>query len=295
MTNPKIIILQEKKDELHKILENYSQWSQVEIWIAGITSMIELQFPNYFEQFNKYCKEPSSNLTDLLAVIEKQAYSIEKGEFTRLTPNSSLNDLNRYIRQTSNLKKGQDAIRKLLNFLDTLIQLSSNELISNNSEDVLTILERIFFRFDRIYRQLQDRHDNRPTIKIDDEYDVQDLLHALLHLYFADIRSEVTLPQFAGQNSRVDFVLKQEKIMIEVKIISQKEEKKTSPKTKDKQLGTQLIDDIPRYKQYQDASTLIFFIYDPDNLMSNPQGIIDDIETHSNNDFLVKVFIYPRH
>ena len=58
------------------------------------------------------------------------------------------------------------------------------------------------------------------------------------------------------------------------------EVKKTSQTLKDKQLGTQLIEDIPRYKQYQDASTLIFFIYDPDNLMSNPQGIIDDIETH---------------
>jgi hypothetical protein len=286
MTNSKIIILQ-KKNELNKILKNYSQWSEVEIWIAGITSMIELQFPDYFEQFNRYCKEPSSSLTDLLAVIEKQIYSIEKGEFTRLTPNSSLNDLNRYTQQTSNLKKGQDAIRKLLNFLDTLIQLSSNELISNNSEDVLTILERIFSRFHRINLQLQNRYSNRPTIQINDEHDVQNLLHSLLHLYFADIRSEVDLPQFAGKNSRIDFVLKQEKIMIEVK--------KTSQTLKDKQLGSQLIDDIPRYKQYQDTSTLIFFIYDPDNLMSNSQGIIDDIETHSSNDFLVKVFIYPRH
>jgi hypothetical protein len=249
--------------------------------------MIELQFPDYFEQFNRYCKEPSSSSTDLLAVIEKQAYSIEKGEFPRLTPNSSLSVLNRYIRQTSNLKKGQDAIRKLLNFLDTLIQLSSNELISNNSEDVLTILERIFYRFHRIYLQLQDRYDKRQTIEINDEYDVQNLLHSLLHLYFADIRSEVDLPQFAGKNSRIDFILKQEKIMIEVK--------KTNQNLKDKQLGSQLIDDIPRYKQYQDASTLIFFIYDPNKLMSNPQGIIDDIETQSNNDFLVKVFIYPRH
>ena len=166
-------------------------------------------------------------------------------------------------------------------------QFHSSELISNNTEDVLTILERIFSRFHRINLQLQNRYSNRPTIQINDEYDVQNLLHSLLHLYFADIRSEVDLPQFAGKNSRIDFVLKQEKIMIEVK--------KTNQKLKDKQLGSQLIDDIPRYKQYQDASTLIFFIYDPDNLMSNPQGIIDDIETHSNNDFLVKVFIYPRH
>lgn len=255
--------------------------------------MIELQFPDYFEQFNRYCKEPSSSLTDLSAVIEKQAYFIEKGEFPRLNPNSSLNDLNRHIRQTSNLKKGQDAIRKLLNFLDTLIQLSSNELISNNnelisnnSEDVLTILERIFSRFHRIYLQLQNRHDNRPTIKIDDEYDVQDLLHALLTLYFDDIRSEEFTISSAGRNSRTDFLLKREKVMIEAK--------KTRQGLKDGKLGDELKVDISSYK-HPDASTLVCFVYDPDALINNPNAIIDDLEKLSRDELLVRVFIYPRH
>jgi hypothetical protein len=294
MTNPKIIILQEKKDELNKILENYSEWSEVEIWIAGITSIIKLQFPEYFEEFRQYSEAPS--WYDLPRVASRPQYDAYKGDWT--SPNFDLPINNKFskIEEENNQKRGENAIRKLLTFLDTLIQqFNSSELIYNNSEDVLTILERIFSRFHRINLQLQNRYSNRPTIQIKNEYDVQDLLHALFHLYFTNIQSEVDLPQFAGKNSRVDFVLKKERIMIEVKIISQKEDKKSSPKNQDKQLGIQLIDDIPRYKQYQDASTLIFFIYDPNNLMSNPQGIIDDIETQSNNDFLVKVFIYPRH
>jgi len=210
-------VLQEKKDELNKILENYSQWSQVEIWIAGVTSIIKLQFPDYFEEFNRYCKEPS--WTSLLPVIKKRKYSLEQGEFTRLPPNSSLNDLNRDIQQTSNLKKGQNAIQKLLNFLDTLIQLNSSELIfnDNDSEDVLTILERIFSRFHRINLQLQNRYSGRPTIQINDEHDVQNLLHALLNLYFDDIRPEEFTNSSAGRNSRTDFLLKREEVMIEAK------------------------------------------------------------------------------
>jgi len=293
MTNPKIIILQQKRDELNKILENYSQWSEVERWIAGITPIIKLRFPEYFEDFRQYSEAPSS--CSLPRVGSRPQYDAYKGEWTPSNFDSPTNNESSKIEKEKNQELGENAIRKLLNFLDTLIQLSPNELISNNSEDVLTILERIFSRFHRIYLQLQDRYNKRPTIEITDEYDVQNLLHSLFHLYFTNIQSEVDLPQFAGKNSRVDFVLKKERIMIEVKIISQKEDKKSSPKTKDKQLGIDLIDDIPRYKQYQDASTLIFFIYDPNNLMSNPQGIIDDIETQSNNDFLVKVFIYPRH
>ncbi|MFN9173494.1 MAG: hypothetical protein ACK58N_02990 [Synechocystis sp.] len=59
MTNSKIIILQQKKDELTEILENYSQWSEVEIWIAGMAPIIRKDFSEYLEDFNKYCKMPT--------------------------------------------------------------------------------------------------------------------------------------------------------------------------------------------------------------------------------------------
>ena len=36
--------------------------------------MIKLQFPDYFEEFNRYCKEPSWN--NLLPVITKRKYSL---------------------------------------------------------------------------------------------------------------------------------------------------------------------------------------------------------------------------
>jgi REase_DpnII-MboI len=50
-----------------------------------------------------------------------------------------------------------------------------------------------------------------------DEYDVQDSLHALLKLHFDDVRREEWTPSYAGSQSRMDFLLKREKIVVETK------------------------------------------------------------------------------
>ena len=55
------------------------------------------------------------------------------------------------------------------------------------------------------------------TLDVEDEYDVQDLLHALLRLYFKDIRPEEWTPGYAGTSSSMDFLLHPEEIVIEVK------------------------------------------------------------------------------
>ena len=64
---------------------------------------------------------------------------------------------------------------------------------------------------------MKNRHDKRAPLEIDDEYDVQDALHAILKLHFKDIREEEYTPSYAGSSSRVDFLLKEEQIVIEVK------------------------------------------------------------------------------
>jgi hypothetical protein len=54
----------------------------------------------------------------------------------------------------------------------------------------LSRIERLCDRFHLVARSLRDRHNNRPTIEVEDEYDVQDLFHALLKLDFDNIRPE---------------------------------------------------------------------------------------------------------
>lgn len=151
--------------------------------------------------------------------------------------------------------------------------------------DALQAIELIGARFHTVARQLRQRHGDRNTLDISDEYDVQDLLHALLRVFFDDIREEEYSPSYAGGASRIDFVLKTEKIVIEVK--------KTRPSLKAKELGEELIIDIAKYQTHQDCKMLYCFVYDPDGYIRNPQGIENDL-SRSGDPFPVKVFIAPK-
>ena len=86
-------------------------------------------------------------------------------------------------------------------------------------EKLLTVnaLIHLLNRFHLVSMQLRDRYSRRETLDVSDEYDVQDLLHSLLHIYYDDIRPEEWTPSYAGTSSRQDFLLKNEKIVIETK------------------------------------------------------------------------------
>lgn len=83
--------------------------------------------------------------------------------------------------------------------------------------DAVEKVKLLITKFHQVARQLRARYSNRQTIEIEDEYDVQDLFHALLKLYFDDVRPEEYMPSYGGSASRVDFLLKQEQIVVEIK------------------------------------------------------------------------------
>ncbi|MDD2754670.1 MAG: DUF2321 domain-containing protein [Methanothrix sp.] len=146
-------------------------------------------------------------------------------------------------------------------------------------------VEHICTRFHLAAKQLVSRHNHRQTLKIEDEYDVQDLLHSLLRLFFDDIRPEEWTPSYAGGSSRMDFLLRNESIVIETK--------KTRDTLGSKELGDQLIIDIERYQKHTYCKTLICFVYDPDELIANPSGIEKDLN-RQDGDLSVKVLIMPK-
>jgi hypothetical protein len=86
-----------------------------------------------------------------------------------------------------------------------------------DSLDALNTIEKICIKFHRVARQLSKRYGDRQNLEVKDEYDDQYLLHALLWLFFDDIRPEETTPSYAGKSSRIDFLLKAESIGLEVK------------------------------------------------------------------------------
>jgi hypothetical protein len=151
--------------------------------------------------------------------------------------------------------------------------------------DPLVEIERIASRFHVIVRQLRQRHDNRTTLDVNDEYDAQDLLHALLRLYFDDIRPEEWTPSYAGGSSRMDFLLRAERIVVEVK--------KTRSGLGAKQVGEQLSIDVVRYRSHPDCECLVCLVYDPEERIPNPKGLEQDFE-QLRDGIDVKVYVVQR-
>ena len=109
-------------------------------------------------------------------------------------------------------------VRKLKWFHDKIDLLKSDiNALAIKKPDRLQDLIQLLRRFHKVAQGLRNRRGEREPVVINDEYDVQYLLGALLKLYFDDIRVEDFSPSNSGSNSRLDFVLKQEKIIIETK------------------------------------------------------------------------------
>jgi hypothetical protein len=165
----------------------------------------------------------------------------------------------------------------------------TDELITTPSLSVAPqetdAIELLCLRFHTVVRQLRDRREGRSTLDVTDEYDVQDLLHALLRIFFDDVRPEEWTPSYAGKSSRMDFLLPTEKLVVEVK--------KTRPSLDAKEVGSELIEDIARYRTHPSCKRLICFVYDPEGRIANPRGIEGDLSRNESG-FEVKVIIAPR-
>lgn len=170
--------------------------------------------------------------------------------------------------------------RQLVSVLQAFADIRPN-LVKTDYDGLLT---KLFERFHIVARQLRRRHDGRPTLEIHDEYDVQDLLHGLLRIDFDDVRPEEWTPSYAGASNRMDFLLKEDEIAIEVKM--------TRNGLKDKELGEQLIIDIAKYQSHPNCKCLYCFVYDPDGNVRNPRGLEKDL-AELGRGFQVKVFIRP--
>lgn len=136
-------------------------------------------------------------------------------------------------------------------------------------------VELIFERFGNIVRQLRQRDRNRKPMQMNDEYDVQYLLHALLRLYFDDIRDENYLKRHAGVSPRIDFLLEDENIGIEIKHVRDNR----SPN----KIRSELAEDKEHYRSDTQCETLLCFIYDPNQYLTNPAEFEKDVSESTDN------------
>jgi hypothetical protein len=153
-------------------------------------------------------------------------------------------------------------------------------------EKVEELLEIVVRGLRRAMHPLTHRRKGCQPLSFDSEYDVQDLLHALLRPWISDIRPEEFTPSYAGSSTRMDFLLPVHALVIETKIVRDRAHAK--------RIGDDLIIDIEHYRRHPECRALWCVIYDPDHLITNAEGLRTDLQgqrSSKDGHVDVKVFV----
>jgi hypothetical protein len=238
-----------------------------EEWYSTSLQYIRSCIPDREEDFTNYYKDTRSSSDGILSALWLLG-STHNGD-----PVATVND---YMR----MFEGQ---RSLLLSIPSV--MASKEKLPTKSSNEVDLICNLCERFKLVARQLRETHKDHQSLDIEDEYDVQYLFHALLQLYFDDIRAEEATPTYAGGSTKIDFLMKTAQIGVETKM--------SRRGLGARELGNELMEDIGRYRAHPNCKTLICFVYDPEGLIVNPRGVEDDLNKLG-EDLHVQVFIRPK-
>ncbi|MCA1854437.1 hypothetical protein LE190_00650 [Massilia oculi] len=137
----------------------------------------------------------------------------------------------------------------------------------------------------RAMHPLTYRRKGAEQLRFANEYDVQDLLHALLRPWVQDVRPEEYTPSYAGKSTRMDFLLPAHELVIETKCVRDRQHAKG--------VGDELILDIAHYAAHPTCKKLWCVVYDPEHLFMNPESLKDLEGKHKkgNRGIDVRVFV----
>jgi hypothetical protein len=224
-----------------------------------------------------------------LKEIFKNLYELEPKIFVEYTDIDKLSPLESY--DTLDYTRGDSGMAQLLKSRIDRLLIETSFDGSQQFESITNknlVLENILEKFPRVVRQLQERRkengEARHTLTIKDEYDVQDLLCSILKINFEIVKKEIGTEYHAGGSARMDLVLDDEEIVIEVKMVRKNHTLRD--------LADELIIDIERYLQKYSCKFLYFFIYDPANLLPNLPELVRDID-RTTDGVVVRVIFSP--
>lgn len=147
---------------------------------------------------------------------------------------------------------------------------------------IAELLEILIRGLRRAMHPLTHRRKGVHVLSFSTEYDVQDLLHALLRPWVHDIRPEEFTPSYAGSSTRMDFLLPKYKVVVELKFVRDGAHAK--------KIGDELIIDIDHYRRHPDCEHLWCVVFDPNHLLSNAEGLKCDLSgKRSTKDGIVEV------
>lgn len=156
---------------------------------------------------------------------------------------------------------------------------------SGLNQDPLSLIRKVCFRFHSVARQLRLRKDYRPTLDVEDDYDLQDLFCALLKVEFDEVASDEWIPPYTNGAPRTTFFVNTDQIAILTK--------KTRPGLTTKELADQVTADAAYYREQGRCSTLFCFMYDPEGRIGSPKRLETTLTSVSEHG-TVEVLVAPK-
>jgi hypothetical protein len=127
--------------------------------------------------------------------------------------------------------------------------------------NTLAEIQALLRRLPRAARQLRERHAGRPTLRVHDVHDVEDLLRAALHLQFDNVRRETRTPAYTS-DVRTDFVVAPDQIAVTAKLLTANVEP---------QIGSEIHEDTLYYQRRPEISAIVVLVYDPEQFLRDRQ------------------------
>ncbi|OQW37792.1 MAG: hypothetical protein A4E19_12265 [Nitrospira sp. SG-bin1] len=156
---------------------------------------------------------------------------------------------------------------------------------STLDQDPLHLVRKVCLRFHAVVRQLRLRKDYRSTLEVDDDYDLQDLLCALLKVEFDEVATDEWTPPYTGGAPRTTLLVHRDHIAVVAK--------KTKPGLTAKDLADQVTADSAYYRAQGRCSTLFCFIYDPEGRIGSPKRLETTLTSVSEH-CRVEVLVAPK-
>lgn len=269
-------------DQVLEIVTLLENWLKSESYPGMDIDLSDIEGHHSYEEVSSYRRSPKSDeteFTDLKVSVNERviefAYWDESAKEWRdvSIPSSEAID-----------RDSSKDIQNITNLYETLydfftieypdeIEYFAEENPVSSEKTAVHKIEQIFNRFSEIAIPLQERRGDREPLTIDDEVDVQYLLHSLLKLHFDDVRREPHTERHSSVSPRIDFLVQNETIGIEVK--------RASSTRQEKSLRTELSEDKEQYRPDTNIDTLLIFVYDPEKSIENKAEFEDSFEQNT--------------
>ncbi|MBO0888874.1 hypothetical protein J2P12_07220 [Candidatus Bathyarchaeota archaeon] len=154
----------------------------------------------------------------------------------------------------------------MANALDEIARICPEAVIAGRGKltpafSIVSALEQ----FQDCIRYLNTRRSKGAVIDINGEDDVQDVVFLMLRPLVQDLVPENPTDLTASRYVIQDFLSKNLKTVVEAKFVRDKKH--------GKEITKELHDDIEMYRNHPECREIVFFIYDPESLIPDLDGL----------------------